>query len=424
MDNFSHIGKTYIERAEKLKVKTNYIGSFLLIMILMSWLSNEYLFKEVKYDSIVIYQKYKKLEILRSSISRGNNNSKADSSISELKRKLDSTSFDKNNPEVFAVIEEVLPNPFPYILSQNIKFPFGLLFSSMTILIFVTYFSYSRKMLLKFSSLGLRIILKEEKETLNPYNEYGLRLPFWVFPIDNLKFEEIKIKDLTKIGSSQKTTNLNNIYTTSCHFILLLMQLRLFYFSYIINDYFRNWILIVQIIGVGVHVILIIQWFSRFHVQNFLKTEDHQASLNRRISLIYLGVIIVYLFLGFKFINKRSELISTFLNPRKRKHKGGAESKLCFILETKALELVENEGVESAYKYIRNQIFKYVVDSRNQELAVSFSRLFDLQLRLIHQVPDKSRKNGLILESVRLGKSTNSERITSKMKNWEEKYLS
>ena len=219
MENYSHIGKSHLERAEKLKNQSNILGYIIMTMIIMSWLSNEYLYKNVKFDSLVIYQKYRNLEILKSNSFPGKNNEETESNISALKQKLDSTNYKNLNPQIFEAIEKALPNPFPYILSQNIKLPFGLFFSSLTILLFGIYFSYRRKILLKHAAIGLRIIQKEEPGGLNPYQDYGIIFPFWVYPIKNLKAHNLVIEDLIKIGSSSTDLIQKYMFLFSFHLI-------------------------------------------------------------------------------------------------------------------------------------------------------------------------------------------------------------
>jgi len=423
MENFSYIGKSHLERAEKIKNKANILGFILLTLIIISWLSNEYTYKKVKYDSLVIYQKYQKIKKLKTQNFSGKNNEKAESEISILKRELDSTSYKKINPEIFQAIEKSLPNPFPYFLSQNIKLPFGLFLSSLTILFLVLYFSYTRKIILKHAAIGLRIIQQEELGRLNPYHDYGLILPFWVFPIKKLKAHNLKIADLIKIGSSPNNLKQKFILLSFFHLILILIQARLLFFSLIINEYSREWILWTQTLGLGIHLLILALWFRSFQIQNLFKTEKYQPSINRRNVVFYFVGFLVYGFIGRKLIIERPNFISSYLNPRTKNKKANSQHKLCFLIESKAKQFIKEQNPQCAYNFMKGEIIKFTVLKNNKDLAISFSRLFDLQLKIIFQFSDKRKKFEMFSETINIGKKSNEERIFIKMVNWEEKHL-
>ncbi len=55
MENLRSIGLEYIEYAKRIGKSTQIIGISLSIVILFSWLTNEYLFDKIKFDSIILY---------------------------------------------------------------------------------------------------------------------------------------------------------------------------------------------------------------------------------------------------------------------------------------------------------------------------------------------------------------------------------
>ena len=177
-----------------------------------------------------------------------------------------------------------------------------------------------------------------------------------------------------------------------------------------------------QILGLGIHVLIIIMWFWPYQIQNVLKTEQMNFSIDKRKTIVYLGLIIALIFIGPKIIKDRPRIITSLLKPRKKNRKPITQYKLTYNIEIKANILLQKGDLQGAYDLIKFRIIK-AIDEKNKDLLISFSRLFDLQRKIIFKFQDESRRKELLIEMRGIGNRSNMNLILEKMKIWEKKYL-
>lgn len=372
MSDLKDIAGKHIERADNLQSSSlKYIVGFTLI-VLFCWYFAETVFTNTKYESI----RYNKLEQRVDSFKlyNGKLTQQQQSDYDFLKKKRNVQ--DSTTSEAYKAVEENIPSGFKFLLRQATQKPYGLLLTSVTVLIFLFYLYRLRKDYLLKLCIAVRII--KSGDGINEIYDYNVRLPFWALPIPNSSINGVEKKDIVIIGGLNTKNTLHYCYIISFLLGLLFIQYRVYYISLVTNSFLLNWILILQSLILFTCILTFLLWVLPSSLRDTYNHEIYTNPNSRRNFITSSSILLMGIGVGLFSHAISTSIIHKILKPRFVKKEKLKKLSNCRKIELTALDEIKKKDFEKSAKILFAEISK----PKSLDQIPHYIRLFHLLILL------------------------------------------
>ena len=173
---------------------------------------------------------------------------------------------------------------FVFFISDNRET--GALLLNIFLVIIVTYTYFTRRICIKFISKALRIYKNEPTLQINKYQDFNLSSPYWLAPLPKYKNMDLDPLELRSILGWTNSFGFWNSMQTLTLFLILFIQTRLVYISFIMNGSKINAIFFLGSTITFFTLLIIFYWLLPFKIQDNFNHEAISNPVSRRDFII------------------------------------------------------------------------------------------------------------------------------------------
>jgi hypothetical protein len=378
MADLKDIAGKHIEAAKSLQSSSiKYLVGFTLI-VLFCWYFAERVFSKTKFESIRYNLLEQKLDSFKQYYGRLSTQQQNDYDSLKKKRNVQ----DSTTAETYKAVEENIPSGFKFLLRQATKKPYGILLTSITVLIFIFYLFHLRKNYL--SKLGVAFRIIKSNGGINEIYDYNFRLPFWALPVPRSSVNNVDKRDLLLVGGLNKKEILHNLCIILLLITLIFIQYRLYYISLITNSFLLSWALIFQSIILLASLLIAILWVLPSTLRDTYNHEPYSNTNSRRNFILSSSLLLVGGGLAFVSNIISKSIIHKLLKPRFVKNKKPQKLSNCRKVELTALGEIKQKNFAKAASIL----FTEINQPKSIQKLQHYTRLFDLLILLCSKRPE------------------------------------
>jgi hypothetical protein len=289
MKDPKEIADKYFERYTKLADLTTRIILITLLVLLTNWLfiveSNYAKYKAIKQEYSYKFQAIENRFIIL-------NQQKADdltaaNKIQEEKEQLTTQKEELAKQKESSLKEQIseikdVPSliKFIFFISDNLEK--GGLILNILFFIFLIYILFTRRVCLKYLAKALRIYKIEPTLQINQYKDFNLSSPFWLTPLPRNLNKEVEPKELKTILGWTFTHRFWKTILITTLIVILLIQIRLAYISFIVTGSKFNFIFSSGVTLVILTALVITYWLLPIKVEDNFNYEPGPNPVSRK----------------------------------------------------------------------------------------------------------------------------------------------